>query len=455
MKSTIKYLALIGFFLVTLGSCKKGDEYYLSPNSPSEANLPTLLSAVEVGTMNSFEGDLARTTSILVQHHVGAQSQSESAQFYNLIEDQFNNQWAQLYQTLENAKQLTEMASTNNPYYGGIGRVLTAMNLGLLTDLWDEIPYSEALLIKDKVLSPKFDKQEVVLGGIINTLDEAILNLSQASSSNLALPGADDLIFGGDVNLWLKTAYTLKARYLNRYSNKGSYDPVAILASLSQGISDNAENCMAVHGAGNASNQWYAFENTRGYIVSAQPIIDSLLLRPADSRIGYYFSSNDTGAYVGSPLDITNDNEFISRFGTYLAGSESTPFPLVTFAEAKFIEAEVLARTMAPTASDALNDAIKASCQAVSGGAFSGDTLATYTASNTDVSRVMYEKWLAMFGQVEAYNDYRRTGYPNLTPNPAGNIPTIPARMPVPQQERVNNSNAPIKPITEKVWWAQ
>jgi len=456
MKLKIKYILLVAVCATTLiQSCKKGDNYYVSPNAPSEISLPTVLSSLEVGTMNTYEGDIARTSSILIQQNVGALFQAQDPQVYSLIEDQFNNQWTQVYQSLENAKLLLDKAGTKNPHYSGIAKVLSAMNWGILTDMWGDVPYTEALKIEEGILSPKFDNQQVVLTGILAQLDEAIADLSTPVSANLFHPGSDDIIFSGDVALWTKTAYTLKARYLNRYSKKSTYNPAEILTALSNGISSNGDNCLAIHGGGSAANQWYAFENTRGYIVSAKSYIDSLLLRPTDQRVGSYFSTNDSGLYVGSPIDVTNDDGSISRFGSYIAGSESRPFPLVTYAEAKFIEAEVLVRTSAPNANDALNEAIKASCSAVTSGVYDGVDIATYTATNTDLSRVMYEKWLGMYGQVESYNDYRRTGYPMLTPNPSGLISTIPARFPIPQQERVNNPNAPTPALTAAVWWAQ
>lgn len=448
-------MTIMAAAVVFMGSCKKTDDYFISPNEPSELTMPVLLSSTEVGTMNTYEGEIARTASILVQQNVGAQFQSQDPQFYNLIEDQFNNQWKQLYQTLENARQLEALAGTANPHYRGLSRVLSAMNWGLLTDMWGDIPYTEALKIKEGIISPKFDQQQVVLAGIINMLDMAIADFAQPLSANVKVPGGEDIIFGGDMAMWNKTAHTLKARYLNRYSNKSTYDPTAIIAALSNGIQSSSENCMAIHADGNALNQWFAFENSRGYIVSCQTFVDSLLLRPQDLRIEYYFSTNDSGKYVGSPVDVTNDDATISRWGTYLVGSGSAPFPLVTYSEAKFIEAEALNRSGNPLAADALNDAIKASCSEVSGGAYDGVDIAVYTPATIDMSRIIYEKWLSLFGQPEAYTDYRRTGYPNLTPNAQGQISEIPKRFPVPQDERVNNPNAPSPAITTPVWWAQ
>lgn len=454
MKSYIKIIFLVFALFPLVQSCKKSDDYFISPNSPSKITMATALPTIEVGTINSYEGEIARTSSILVQQNVGAVFQSQDPQVYNLLEDAFNNQWAQLYQNLENVNQLKELAGTNNPHYNGIANVLAAMNWGLLTDMWGDIPFSEALKIKEGILQPKFDSQEAVYAGILAMLDKAIADLGQPGSANKLVPGSDDLIFGGDVAMWTKTAYTLKARYLNRYSKKGTYNPTAILDALSNGISSSAENCMGVHGDGNALNQWYAFENNRGYIVSSATYVDSLLLRSYDQRITYYYATNDSGIYAGSPIDVTSDGTEVSRWGSYLVGSGSKSFPLVTFSEAKFIEAEVKARTSDDAgAATALNDAIKASCDEVSEGAYNGADIATYTTA--DVKSVMYEKWLGMFCQAESYTDYRRTGYPMLTPNPEGVITSIPARFPVPQDERVGNPNAPTPAITTPVWFAQ
>jgi len=130
---------------------------------------------------------------------------------------------------------------------------------------------------------------------------------------------------------------------------------------------------------------------------------------------------------------------------------------LVTNFEALFIGAEVLARQNNALAAEALNNAIKASCIKVTGGNFDGAAIANYTAGNTDVSRVMYEKWIAMFGQCEAYSDYRRTGMPKMAINSAAVTPAfvIPKRFPTPTLERTANPNAPVISILDPVWWAQ
>src|SRR5690606_12067836 len=187
-------------------------------------------------------------------------------------------------------------------------------------------------------------------------LDDAISKLNQPEDANVLVPADDDLAFGGDVNAWVKVAWTLKARYLNRLSNKPAYDGAAILNCLANGIQSSSEDFVSVHGtASNEYNNWYDFQNNRpGYILASKPYLDSIMLRPTDVRYSYYFDT--TGGILGSPVDAVDANA--NGWGEYLTASPATGIRLISFVESKFIEAEVKARMNAADADVALNDAI-------------------------------------------------------------------------------------------------
>ncbi len=435
-------------------ACKKGNEYYVNPNTPTDGTVQTLLPALEVSTINVYEGDLARTSNLLVQYHAGVREQASQVNVYSLPENMFDNQWGQLYQAVNTGRVLVGKAASS-PRYRGIAKVFLALNWGLLTDFWGDIPYAEAVQWPTNKF-PHYDPQQQVLDSIQQLLSDAIADLQTAPGDNLYIPAQDDIIFKGDNAAWIRTAWTLKARYLNRLSNKPTYNPAAILDALSKGISSNAQDCMGRHGTGaSESNQWFVFQAQRGYYRAAKPFVDSVALRPADQRLSKYFSPVTGGAVVGSPLDVPSANA--SLWGPYLSGSIDASTPLVTNFEALFIKAEVLARQGDIATADTLNKAIKASCAKVTGGAYDGASIALYTPAATDINRVMYEKWIAMFGQCEAYNDYRRTGLPALVPNPNGITEghQIPKRYPTPAGERTANPNAPLPSILASVWWAE
>jgi len=438
-----------------ISSCKHDKSLFVNPNNPTTATPQTLLTAAEVGTFNTYEGDLTRTAGVLVQQGYGAGGQATSTQVYSLPQSLFDNQWSQIYQTLETIQLLKSNFGANNPYYAGIADVLMAMNWGVATDLWGDIPYTQALNI-NVYPTPAYDSQAVVMQGILNLLDSAISLLSNTSAVNAFTPGTDDVIFGGATSNWVATAYTLKARYLNRYSNKSSYSASAVLSCITNGIQSSAGDCMAIHGPNaQESNQWYAYLQSRAYIDACATIVDSVLLDPNDLRIYYYFDTTGWGGIYGDPVNATSGGS-APYWGSYLAASGATSTPLVTYFEALFIQAEAdfRAGNLSNAAAD-LNNAIVANCNKVTGGVYSGADRAVYTSSNVSLSRIMYEKWIAMFGQIEVYNDYRRTGFPNLTPNSLGAISVIPKRYPTPDQESNNNPNAKIQSLTTPVWWAE
>lgn len=456
MKKYIKILSLLMVVgLISLSGCKRGDDLYISPNAPAVVTPGLLLTAIEVSTFNSYEGNLIKDASILVQQNTGIESQPLPINNYILAENEFDNQWGQLYQALYNCKKLQTDFGDANPYYSGITDVLAALNLGLLTDMWGDVPFSEALQGADNYQA-KYDSQEDVMKGILTMLDNGIAKMKEAESANDLIPGTDDLAFGGDVSKWIKVAYSLKARYQNRLSNTSLYSASDVLASLANGISSSDEDLITIHGSVPTEyNQWFDFQNNRAnYILASKTFVDSMSLRPTDQRLQAYFAAFDTlGTIVGSPVDEPTPDA--SAWGDYLAGSGATGVRILSYTEMKFIEAEVKAGQSDPTAADALNEAIQESCKTVTNGDYDGADIATYTTATTDVNRIIYEKWIALFGSAEPYNDYRRTGFPAININASGRLSVIPKRYPTPQSERVSNPNAPVPALTDPVWFAQ
>lgn len=462
MKKNKLYILSLILFLAVM-SCKKDDNLYLSPNAPSEATPNTLLSAIEVGTFNNLEGGAVRIASIFVQHNSGVTAQALQPEFYAPTENDMNNYWNGLYINMKNCKLLMEQFGNENPYYKGLAEVIMVMNLGVATDMWGDVPFSEALkgTEKGENLMPKYDQQQNVLSSMQSLLDDAIINLAKPAASNIKLPKTDDFIYQGNTIAWTKLAYTLKARYYSRLSKKNGFDAMILLDYLSKGITKNSENCYAKHGSlGAESNQWASYLANRSYLVASQVLIDSMK-NMMDPRTPQYFDTTKFGKAVGNPLGSSNTN--VSYWGPYtvLRNSNGTVnasknIVLVSCAEAKFLEAEAKVRLGDGTAFNSLNAAIKASVAEVTGGLNDGSAVATYTALNTDLRTVMLEKWKAMFTEpVEAYAAYRITGFPALKPNPNGVLPYIPKRLPTPQNERTSNTNAPVPSLGTPVWYAE
>jgi hypothetical protein len=461
------YLILILASAAWFSSCKKFVEAdQVSPNNPVTASPPQFLLISEVATFESHTTQLDRTACVLTQQLAGAQFQFQNIGNYDIKEADNLDDWYTVYSdALINIQSLIDKSGDANPYYRGIGEVLKAMNLGMATDVWGDVPDKGALkgtAATNDAFNPPFDKQQDIYTDIQNLLSAAVADFSKPTSANQIVPGGDDVIHGGNIAAWLQNAWILKARYANHLSKKdpsGSANS-ALSAITSAALTDGSNDLNAVFGTSNSNiNTWNAFQSNRsGYIKMSKPFID-LLKGSSDPRLSFYAATDTGGAYNGSPVDPDSANPSASDPGLYMADM-TAPIPLVTFFEAKFIEAEANFRLgNKAAAATAYNDAVAASVLRVTGApipaAFKA-TVGSETAASITMNKIMTQKYVAMFGIFEVWTDWRRTNIPNLTPSAGGIIKVIPRRLPTPLDERVYNKNAVVvDDISQPVWWDQ
>lgn len=151
-----------------------------------------------------------------------------------------------------NLSNMYEKAMADGAYhYAAASRLIKAYGFMLMTDVFGEMPYTEAF---QGINSPKFDTGRTIFMGCLADIDEAI-ELFQRTQDSTAQPLASgDSWNGGDASKWLKFAYLLKARWLNHLSKKqagswqdGKYDETAILDCLSKAMQSNADNTVIRH----------------------------------------------------------------------------------------------------------------------------------------------------------------------------------------------------------------
>lgn len=442
-----------------------------SPNTPTTATPALLLSNTMVSTFAAYTGQTARTAAILTQQCTGTNDQMfDVIQNYNITEADVTNEWQHLYEScMHSSKVLMRDYAEGYPYYVGIAKILMAMNLGLTTDCWGDAPYSEAFegLQGEDYYHPNFDSQETLLGNIQTLLDEGIIELSKPESDNETRPGADDIIFGGDTDSWIRTAWMLKARYALRYTKrnetKATTDAMTyITGAYTAGLAGSDDDCMAdFGGSGNDQNQWWAFEINRGGYMRVNQFFVDLLKTKNDPRLSLYVgrtsSQHADSIYLGAPMGSSNPAPY-SYLGDYPASVNSS-LPLITYAEIKFIEAEAEFRAgHLQEAADAYNAAVVASVEKVT-----GETIPTpyknaeadETNASITLEKIMVQKYIALFTQPEVWSDWRRTDFPTISPYAgATGINQIPRRFPLEQSERINNINAPDPtPINVPIWW--
>jgi hypothetical protein len=481
MKKILRFVLL----LTTFTSCKQYLDVNISPNNPPNVPVTTLLPTTTIGLAFANSNDLDRATSALVQHIAGVANQTQAYDIYNL-DGAFDNQWnGEIYGTdLSDLQIIIDQYSATSPVYSGIAKLEMAYLYSMATDLWGEVPYSQAAK-GTKSLFPRFDKQEDIYQGnpslgITSLFDLVKSGLDDlAKTSNVITPSADDIVYKGDKNKWIRMGNTLLLKLAIQVSNKNpglATSTIAGVITANTYINSNALDFEVPFGAtvGN-QNALYTFNNLNrtGDQMLSKRLLDLERSLNDTVRLAKFFTK-PTGAFVAFDNGSTATAPTVatrSKYNTYLTGvAGEAPIRILTNFQTQFILAE--AALVLGTAGDAnayYQAGITASMQKVG---MTAAEIANYFATNPTVvtlsgtveeqrKQIITQKYIAWIGNgIEAYNDYRRTGYPvlALVNNAAGDNPNvIPTRLPYTPAELAANPNAPKpRPKTDvKLWFAK
>lgn len=474
MKYTIKLL----FVLVLTSSLMIGCEDYLDinvdPNNSTSAPIEGLLINTTLETTRNTQR-VGNTTSYFVQHFASP-NEASSTDTHEPVS--YDGTWEDLYLNIGDLVELIGQAETiGAPHYSGIAKVMKAYNLGLLVSMFGDAPYSEAFN-PEEILQPVYDSSEDIYDVMFTLLSEAVTEL-QATEA-VAVPGADDLIFGGDLAAWERTAYALRARYLNHYTKLGSYDPSAVLSAVDNAFTSSEEDFEMnfFEGANVTQNPWYrAAVNNAGLLLQAwlsDQIVDQLngtTYGIVDPRIDFITAQIDAGGYVGTRNGAgrgaasEQGDRSVLAVGSYYASGPTAALENITYAELKFIEAEAALGIDNPRAYQAYEEGIRAHMTKL--GVEQAEIDAYWSepevSSQADfgIDKIMKEKYVATFLNPETWNDARRYDYgyegfdipANHNPNLNGEMIRL-VRYPESEIQR-NAGNVPDRTMLGRIFWDQ
>ncbi|WP_167014642.1 SusD/RagB family nutrient-binding outer membrane lipoprotein [Chitinophaga sp. Cy-1792] len=348
----VRYI-LLGGLLVAAAGCTKGFlDINQDPNNPTKVTLPQMLPTCEqglaycLGYSNSNRGAIGLSEVLGVYMHQVTVRESQDQ--YGATGSQFdiNGAWTQFYSAqatngngiigfLQNTDVLIKQADDGgNKVYSGIGRVMKAYGMSQFVDAFADVPYSEANQFSENGNGyPHFDKGADIYPQLLALLDTAIVNLA---TPNGLVPKTDDVIFGGNINSWRKTAKSIKLKLLvqQRLVKDVSAD-VSALISGGDLISSTATSFMMPYGAGTSPddrnpgyNDYYAtqrshyqspwfYEILKGYRAPFNNI--------EDPRIPYYFFNQNTAGDAAQNITDYRDGAFISiLFGSSGPGRDGS-----------------------------------------------------------------------------------------------------------------------------------
>jgi hypothetical protein len=442
----IKSLAILAVAAVGFTACSDAwlEDYKLDQNRPSDVSMEVLLPSAQAA-YGMTQGDvLPRLTSIFMQQMTGTDRQSLAHNRYAQIgEGDFNTPWNNSYAGgLYDLKLIEDKAeAAGASAYVGVAKIMTAMYLGVLTDHFGDIPYTDALQGADNLKST-FDSQADIYTTIFTLLSEGKDALAQPSS---VTPGGDDLIHGGDLAAWAATADGLRARHLNHLSKTSQYNAANVIAACDDALNAGVYCTIGFEAALN-QNPWYQFTviDRAGYISQFGTMYD-MMEASSDPRINLYRSADSLTmpAYGGA----------------------TSALPIVTPFEIMFVKAEAQLAGSASDARATLEAAIESHMTWL--GIDAGDIQAYIAAlpATTDLELIMNEKYVAMFSSSESWTDWRRTGFPTLSAPADANLSGMPRRMPYPEGEYLYNADNVPMPLTSspddkfgvtttyRLWW--
>jgi hypothetical protein len=462
-------VALAVGLLVSLQACKKG---YLDINqtNPNLTENPPINGLLAGGTYQSGINiyTAANITSYYVQQ-LASSNASSGSDIYDDVDR--STLWRAIYLNMTDLRQMEKLAVTKKAYeHLGVSKVLQALNMSLLIDLFGDAPYTEAWT-EGQNLKPAYDSAKAIYNSCLQLIDDGVVALNQADPQ-VTLDGSNDLIHGGNKAAWIKTAYALKARLLNRVSKQTNYDPAAITTALSNGYTSNGDdaqvtrfvslspwNQAAVNNTNALLDGWLSANFVNALDGTTYGVFDPRLPLITDTtRFGDYRGTINGAGRVGTG---TNKEEcYLSTKGFYSKGG--APLLIITYAEMKFIESEAYFSTDKAKSYQAYLDGIAANMDKV--GVVAADKQ-TYLANpvvavGVDAfteDLIFKEKYVATFLQPETWTDARRYNYKykdfSLPKNAL--LTTFIRRVGYPSSEiNRNKDNVPVvSSLANLLWW--
>lgn len=457
---------------LTFQSCGDYFDVGNNPNLVTEPGLNSLLASVtHRAGMNAYRYGSAVANYV---QYIASPTAASATDIYDITD--LSTSWSQAYYGMSDAHDMVTMAEqTGADLHVGVGKLLIAYQLGLVSDTWGAAPYTEAFG-KVETLTPAYDSQEQLYATIGQLIDEAIVALG-STDATVALDPSLDVIHGGVVEQWIRTAYGLKARHLNKITKKASYDPQAVLAALDNSYVSSDDDMkmgvfsgnnpwaqIAIDNLGSLLGGWLSTNLVNHLNGATYGIVDPRVGKITDLTVNNDYKGTPNGGGNQGPLANTvHDECYISTNSPVT--SEDAPVYIMSYAELKFVEAEAALRAgQIARAYDAYLEGIQASMDMLQVPTAEARTYMQHTsvgvgAGNLTLDLIFKEKYVVTYLNYEAWNDARRHDYAyEGFQMPIGALlPTFIRRVATPQTELVTNTaNIPQQEsLDTPLWWDQ
>ena len=498
-------VALVAALSVTLASCETDlTGLNVNPNSPTTAPAGTLFSQATVNAIGRFSGAGQLSGSALMAQHL-AQVQYIDEDRGHIRTTTIDAMYANAYiSELEDFKKVIKMGEeASAPNTWGPALIMQSWTYQNMTDIWGDIPYSQALQGDSLggTLKPAYDSQRDIYYGLLASLTSASSAMATATDPGLE---SADLIYGGNSAQWVRFANTLRARMAMRMlKNDATKAGTELAAAFAAGVmTSNADNAVLSYpGDGVFDNPYSVNFATRDDHRVSKTLLDTMNTL-SDPRVFVYAQPTEwdpstdapwadpaTAQAIGLQNGMNNATVTVffnttsrpgaifypgatsyGNFGT--AAGKQTPAIAMTYAEAEFLMAEAAERGLAGQTGAAAHYNAGVTASILQWGGTPTDAAAylarpgvAYVAGATGLQQIGLQKWIALYTQGnEAWAEWRRTGNPNtvaMGPSAYPDVLAVPRRWPYASNEQSVNAEAWAAAVaaqgpdnySTRMWW--
>jgi hypothetical protein len=498
MKKTLILLAIV----VTFGSCDKGfEELNVNPTKPTQLDPSTKLTYIQLYTAGSSYASylfwnvihLMQNVQHLNETNYGTIFLYQTNNTHWLFEEQFKT-------TVKNIADLEAQLETSEEPTAAvdlaIARVQKVLIFSRITDVYGDIPYSEAGKgFLEGIRFPKYDKQSDIYADMLATLESSAATLSSGGASSY---GSADLFYGGDVVKWRKFANSLMLRLAMRMVKVDNAGAQAWATKAISGGVMTSNDDIAYIQYENSANDGGPNVNPLTKCFTSRAVNQNKISKTLmdfmkdrnDPRVSVLCSTTDgdTDPALQFGQDINdatqssaNSKPNVNIFGGQLNDGSTiiiydAPFFYQTYAEVEYMLAEAAERwgLAGGDVETHYSAGVTAAMEYLSlyghGVEITPTQISDYLTANPfdpaqALKMINEQYWVATFGNgLETFSNWKRSGYPVLVPANAADVYTggeIPRRLNYPGSEKLNNPDNVQEAInrqggdllTTRMWW--
>lgn len=503
-RRTLRSLVAITLLLATAACGDSYEDLFLDPDRSTSANIEFLFTQVLTGAelqIGYWEGyyriyrNISRwgqLTGTVNDEHMMREDATRWGDYWRAYFTD-RSMWYREMGVIH--ESMPEEDRSEYEVYLHLAKIIHAYQTSRMTDLWGDMPYTEAFTARDaedqRNLTPVYDSQEAIYDVILQDLKDAADALRDPGLVAHGALATQDLFLDGDLDQWQRFANSLRLRLAMRLSEVAPDEAQAVVQEILAGgyplVESNAENIVwqTLDEEGRGGDDRGRATRESGQQTYAPKIMLDMMLAAEDPRIPVLFAPDSaTGQYIGlpsspdaQPANISR-NQFAHLNPTLFESHPTYPGVLFTAAEVSFLMAEIYQRGWAAGDAGAAHaSGLEQSVEfyydlynsntsaddwdypeAAAVNAFVTSSPASYDGT---LDKIAEQRWihLGVNQPYEAWSEQRRLNVPNLPVDRfGGRVLERTVRLLYPSSEAANN-RANWEALRDKdtpstpVWW--